>query len=153
MPVLLPRSRSHQHVHRAGARTAAMTDHAVVIAGAGPTGLMLAAELALANVDVVVVERRANQELVETRAGGLHARTLEILDQRGVADRRRWRHSIAAPGWSSRIAKRAILSCVRAARSTQDLAVSNRSYRLSFGLWQPCCAQCVCCDQVETSRH
>ncbi|SDI23176.1 2-polyprenyl-6-methoxyphenol hydroxylase [Bradyrhizobium sp. Rc2d] len=87
MPVLLPRSRSHQHVHRAGARTAAMTDHAVVIAGAGPTGLMLAAELALANVDVAVVERRANQELVETRAGGLHARTLEILDQRGVADR------------------------------------------------------------------
>jgi len=61
--------------------------HAVVIAGAGPTGLMLAAELALARVDVAVVERRATQELVGLRAGGLHARTLEVLDQRGVAER------------------------------------------------------------------
>lgn len=64
-----------------------MADHVVIIAGGGPTGLMLAAELALANVDVAVVERRVNQELVETRAGGLHARSIEILDQRGVADR------------------------------------------------------------------
>ena len=64
-----------------------MTDHAVVIAGGGPTGLMLAAELALADVDVAVVERRANQELSGTRAGGLHARSIEILDQRGVAER------------------------------------------------------------------
>ncbi|MEZ2146468.1 FAD-dependent monooxygenase [Bradyrhizobium sp. DN5] len=87
MPVLLPTACSRQQAHRAGARTAAMAHHAVVIAGAGPTGLMLAAELALANVEVAVVERRANQELVETRAGGLHARTIEILDQRGVADR------------------------------------------------------------------
>jgi len=59
----------------------------VLIAGAGPTGLMLAAELALANVDVEVVERRATQELPGSRAGGLHARTLEVLDQRGVAER------------------------------------------------------------------
>ncbi|MCP3367840.1 FAD-dependent monooxygenase [Bradyrhizobium cajani] len=87
MPVLLPTSRSRQQAHRAGARNAAMTDHAVIIAGGGPTGLMLAAELALANVDVAVVERRVNQELVETRAGGLHARSIEMLDQRGVADR------------------------------------------------------------------
>ena len=64
-----------------------MTDHAVVVAGAGPTGLMLAAELALAGVDAVVVERRASQELDGSRAGGLHARTIEVLDQRGVADR------------------------------------------------------------------
>lgn len=64
-----------------------MSDHSVLIAGGGPTGLMLAAELALADVDVALVERRANQELAETRAGGLHARTIEILDQRGVADR------------------------------------------------------------------
>lgn len=64
-----------------------MTEHAVVIAGGGPTGLMLAAELALANVDVVIVERRANQDLDGSRAGGLHARTLEVLDQRGVAER------------------------------------------------------------------
>jgi 3-(3-hydroxy-phenyl)propionate hydroxylase len=64
-----------------------MTDHAVVIAGGGPTGLMLAAELALAKIDVAIVERRASQALVGSRAGGLHSRTIEILDQRGVADR------------------------------------------------------------------
>lgn len=64
-----------------------MTDHAVVIAGAGPTGLMLAAELALAGVDVAVVERRATQDVDGSRAGGLHARTIEVLDQRGIVDR------------------------------------------------------------------
>ena len=62
-------------------------EHAVVIAGGGPTGLMLAGELALAGVDVAIVERRASQDLVGSRAGGLHARTIEILDQRGIADR------------------------------------------------------------------
>jgi len=65
----------------------AMTHHAVVIAGGGPTGLMLAAELALAKVDVAIVERRASQDLAGLRAGGLHIRTLEVLDQRGIADR------------------------------------------------------------------
>jgi 3-(3-hydroxy-phenyl)propionate hydroxylase len=64
-----------------------MTGHAVVIAGGGPTGLMLAAELALAGADVVIVERRASQEVESSRAGGLHARTIEVLDQRGIADR------------------------------------------------------------------
>src|SRR3954471_10192887 len=64
-----------------------MTNHAVVIAGGGPTGLMLAAELALAHVDVAIVERRPHQELAGTRAGGLHSRTIELLDQRGVAER------------------------------------------------------------------
>jgi len=64
-----------------------MTKHAVVIAGAGPTGLMLAAELALARVDVAIVERRENQDLAGARARGLHARTIEVLDQRGIADR------------------------------------------------------------------
>jgi 2-polyprenyl-6-methoxyphenol hydroxylase-like FAD-dependent oxidoreductase len=64
-----------------------MTKHAVVIAGGGPTGLMLAGELALAGVDVAIVERRANQDLVGSRAGGLHARAIEVLDQRGIADR------------------------------------------------------------------
>jgi 2-polyprenyl-6-methoxyphenol hydroxylase-like FAD-dependent oxidoreductase len=64
-----------------------MIEHAVVIAGGGPTGLMLAGELALAGVDVAIVERRANAELVGSRAGGLHSRTIEILDQRGIADR------------------------------------------------------------------
>ncbi len=64
-----------------------MTKHAVVIAGGGPTGLMLAGELALAGVDVAIVERRASQDLIGSRAGGLHARTIEVLDQRGIADR------------------------------------------------------------------
>src|SRR6187431_40621 len=64
-----------------------MTQHTVVIAGAGPTGLMLAGELALAGVDVGIVERRASQELAGSRSGGLQARTIEVLDQRGIADR------------------------------------------------------------------
>ena len=64
-----------------------MTEHAVVIAGGGPTGLMLAGELALAGVDAVVVERRPNQDLAGQRAGGLLSRTIEVLDQRGIADR------------------------------------------------------------------
>ena len=64
-----------------------MAEHAVVIAGGGPTGLMLAGELALAGVDVAIVERRASQDLPGSRAGGLHARTIEVLDQRGIADR------------------------------------------------------------------
>jgi 3-(3-hydroxy-phenyl)propionate hydroxylase len=62
-------------------------EHAVVIAGGGPTGLMLAGELALAGIDVVIVERRTDQAVDGSRAGGLHARTLEVLDQRGIAER------------------------------------------------------------------
>ena len=64
-----------------------MAEHAVVIAGGGPTGMMLAAELALARVDVAVVEQRPDHVLVGSRAGGFHSRTIEVLDQRGVADR------------------------------------------------------------------
>jgi 2-polyprenyl-6-methoxyphenol hydroxylase-like FAD-dependent oxidoreductase len=48
---------------------------------------MLAGELALADVDVAIVEQRASRELIGSRAGGLHARTIEVLDQRGIADR------------------------------------------------------------------
>jgi 2-polyprenyl-6-methoxyphenol hydroxylase-like FAD-dependent oxidoreductase len=64
-----------------------MTEHEVVIAGGGPAGMMLAAELALAGIDVAVVERRPDHVLVGSRAGGLHSRTIEVLDQRGVAGR------------------------------------------------------------------
>jgi 3-(3-hydroxy-phenyl)propionate hydroxylase len=64
-----------------------LTEHAVVIAGGGPAGMMLAAELALANVDVAVVEQRPDHVLAGSRAGGFHSRTIEVLDQRGVADR------------------------------------------------------------------
>ena len=59
----------------------------VIVAGGGPTGMMLAAELTLAGVDAAVVERRPTPELVGSRAGGFHSRTIEILDQRGIADR------------------------------------------------------------------
>ncbi len=65
----------------------AMNEHAVAIGGGGPTGLMLAGELALAGVDVAIVERRASQDLIGKRAGGLHSRTIEVLDQRGIASR------------------------------------------------------------------
>ena len=64
-----------------------MVDHAVVVAGGGPTGLMLAGELALAGVDVGIVERRPDQKLEGSRAGGLQSRTIEVLDQRGISDR------------------------------------------------------------------
>ena len=64
-----------------------MNEHEVLIAGGGPTGLMLAGELALAGIDVAIVERRTNQDVLGSRAGGLLSRTLEVLDQRGIADR------------------------------------------------------------------
>src|SRR5689334_5553798 len=68
-------------------RSVAMLEHAVVIVGGGPSGLMLAGELALAGIDVAIVERRRNQDIAGRRAGGLHARTIEVFDQRGIADR------------------------------------------------------------------
>ncbi|WP_328393398.1 FAD-dependent monooxygenase [Nocardia sp. NBC_00416] len=58
----------------------------VVIAGAGPTGLMLACELRLAGVDVALFDGLPART-GESRAGGIHARTMEILDQRGMLDR------------------------------------------------------------------
>jgi 2-polyprenyl-6-methoxyphenol hydroxylase-like FAD-dependent oxidoreductase len=64
-----------------------VSEHAVAIAGGGPAGMMLAAELALAKVDVAVLERRPDHVLVGARAGGFHSRTIEVLDQRGVVDR------------------------------------------------------------------
>src|ERR671917_422173 len=64
-----------------------MAEHAGGIAGGGPTGLMLAGELALAGVEVAIAERRASQDLPGARSGGLHSRTIEVLDQRGIADR------------------------------------------------------------------
>jgi len=64
-----------------------MTDHTVLIAGGGPAGMTLAAELALAGIDVAIVERRTSQAIAGSRAGGLHARTIEVFDQRGIAER------------------------------------------------------------------
>ncbi|MBE8516853.1 FAD-dependent monooxygenase [Amycolatopsis sp. H6(2020)] len=57
----------------------------VAIVGAGPTGLLLAGDLARAGVDVTVLERRGTESNL-TRAFGVHARTLEQLDARGLAD-------------------------------------------------------------------
>src|ERR1700754_3021601 len=57
----------------------------VAVVGAGPTGLLLAGDLARAGVDVAVLERRGTESNL-TRAFGVHARTLEHLDARGLAD-------------------------------------------------------------------
>jgi 2-polyprenyl-6-methoxyphenol hydroxylase-like FAD-dependent oxidoreductase len=57
----------------------------VVIAGGGPVGLFLACELRLAGVGVVVIERRAERGPV-TKGFAMHARTMELLAMRGIAD-------------------------------------------------------------------
>ena len=56
----------------------------VIIAGDGPTGLMLAGELCLQGVDVVVLERDA-VPTGQSHARGLHVRSIEVMDQRGSA--------------------------------------------------------------------
>jgi len=110
----------------------AMTEHAVVIAGGGPTGLMLAGELALAGIDVAIVERREGQELEGTRAGGLHARTLEVLDQRGLAER------FVAQGQAMQIASfgRNILDLSDCpTRFNHGLALSQRHIERTLAEW------------------
>ncbi|HVC41059.1 MAG TPA: FAD-dependent monooxygenase [Candidatus Saccharimonadales bacterium] len=99
-----------------------MSEHAVVIAGGGPTGMMLAAELALANVDAAVVERRPNHVLVGSRAGGVHSRTIEVLDQRGVADR------FLAEG---QVAQAAMLGT-----TVLDMTDFPTRHPYSLGIWQ-----------------
>jgi 3-(3-hydroxy-phenyl)propionate hydroxylase len=74
-------------MHDKSGRGMGLGEHAVVVAGGGPTGLMLAGELALAGVDVAILERRESQDLTGLRAGGLHSRTIEVFDQRGIAGR------------------------------------------------------------------
>jgi 2-polyprenyl-6-methoxyphenol hydroxylase-like FAD-dependent oxidoreductase len=99
-----------------------VTEHAVVIAGGGPAGMMLAAELALAKVDVAVIERRPNHVLVGSRAGGFHSRTIELLDQRGVADR------FLAEG---QVAQAAML-----ATTVLDMSDFPTRHPYSLGIWQ-----------------
>jgi 2-polyprenyl-6-methoxyphenol hydroxylase-like FAD-dependent oxidoreductase len=96
--------------------------HSVVIAGAGPTGLMLAAELALAGVDVAIVESRDSQDLAGSRAGGLHARTIEVFDQRGIAER------FLAQGQIAQVA--------RFHMSTLDIGDFPTRHPYGLGLWQ-----------------
>src|ERR687894_3275726 len=99
-----------------------MTEHAVVVAGGGPTGLMLAGELALAGVDVAIVERRADRDLPGARAGGLHARTIEVLDQRGIA------HRFLAEGKPAQVAG--------FARISLDISDFPTRHPYGLGLWQ-----------------
>jgi 2-polyprenyl-6-methoxyphenol hydroxylase-like FAD-dependent oxidoreductase len=99
-----------------------MTERAVVIAGGGPTGLMLAGELALAGVDVAIVERRASQDLVGSRSGGLHSRTIEVFDQRGIADR------FLAEGQVAQVAAFAGV--------TLDISDLPTRHPYGLGLWQ-----------------
>src|SRR3954453_4691564 len=100
-----------------------MTEHAVVIAGGGPTGLMLAGELALAGVDVVVVEPRATQDVDGSRAGGLPSRTLEVLAQRGIADR------FGAEGET--------YPRVGSCGVSMDISDFPTRHNYGLGLWQP----------------
>jgi 3-(3-hydroxy-phenyl)propionate hydroxylase len=99
-----------------------VTEHQVVIAGGGPAGMMLAAELALARVDVAIVERRPDHVLVGSRAGGFHSRTIELLDQRGVADR------FLAAG---KTAQAAML-----ATTVLDMSDFPTRHPYSLGIWQ-----------------
>jgi len=99
-----------------------MSGHAVVIAGGGPTGMMLAAELALAEVDVAVIERRPDHVLADSRAGGFHSRTIEVLDQRGVADR------FLAEG---QVAQAAMFATTRL-----DMSDFPTRHPYSLGIWQ-----------------
>src|SRR5204863_5700243 len=103
-------------------RSVAMTEHAVVIAGGGPAGMMLAAELALAKVDVAVVERRPDHVLADSRAGGFHSRTIEVLDQRGVADR------FLAEGQTAQVAT--------FGTTVLDMSDFPTRHPYSLGIWQ-----------------
>src|SRR3978361_942244 len=98
------------------------TEHAVVIAGGGPAGMMLAAELALAKVDVAVVERRPDHVLAGSRAAGFHSRTIEVLAQRGVADRF--------------LAEGQIVQPAMLATTVLDMSDFPTRHPYSLGIWQ-----------------
>src|ERR1700756_5511194 len=99
-----------------------MIERAVVIAGGGPAGMMLAAELALQGVDVAVVERRPDHVLIGSRAGGFHSRTIEVLDQRGIADR------FLAEGQTAQVAT--------FGTTVLDMSDFPTRHPYSLGIWQ-----------------
>ncbi len=84
--------------------------------------MMLAAELALAEVEVVIFEQRLNQDIVGLRAGGLHARSLEILDQRGIVDRF--------------LAEGQVAQVVRFANTVLDISDFPTRHPYGLALWQ-----------------
>jgi 2-polyprenyl-6-methoxyphenol hydroxylase-like FAD-dependent oxidoreductase len=94
----------------------------VIVVGSGPAGMMLAGELALAGVDVAILERRLTGELVESRAGGFHSRTIEVLDQRGIADR------FLAEGQTAQTA--------RFGTTVLDISDFPTRHPYGLGLWQ-----------------
>lgn len=94
----------------------------VIVVGSGPAGMMLAGELALAGIDVAILERRLTGGLVESRAGGFHSRTIEVLDQRGIADR------FLAAG--------TIAQTARFGTTTLDISDFPTRHPYGLGLWQ-----------------
>ena len=94
----------------------------VIVVGSGPAGMMLAGELALAGVDVAVLERRPKGASTESRAGGFHSRTIEILDQRGIADRF--------------LAEGTTVQTARFGRSLLDISDFPTRHPYGLGLWQ-----------------
>ena len=97
-------------------------DADVIVVGAGPTGLMLTGELTLARVDVALIERRARLDLAGSRAGGLHSRTIEVFDQRGIADR------FLSEGQAVQVAS--------FAGTTLDISDFPTRHNHGLGLWQ-----------------
>ena len=84
--------------------------------------MMLAGELALAGIDVSIVERRPTSELAGSRAGGFHSRTIEILDQRGIAQRF--------------LAEGQIAQTARFGTTVLDISDFPTRHPYGLGLWQ-----------------
>jgi 3-(3-hydroxy-phenyl)propionate hydroxylase len=120
---------------------AAVTEHAVLVVGGGPAGMMLAAELALARVDVGIVERRAGQALSGSRAGGFHSRTLEILDQRGIVDRF--------------LAEGQVVQALMVGSTGLDMSDFPTRHPYSLGIWQNRIEQLMAAwvAELEVSVH
>ena len=99
-----------------------MTEHAVVIAGGGPTGLMLAGELALAGIDVVIIERRASQDVDGSRcrrSALAHDRSARSARHRGTVPRGGASHR-QSRSWTSATSPLATTTCSRSGSATSS---------------------------------